>query len=194
MTETTNTLEKAQTIVNGVNVSQLTDTINAIEQDPTIARFQFRAHHEWLDGTHAVTRVKDFYGANKEDDSRTEPFELHHDEPPVILGNNLGVNPVEYAMSALAGCVTTVFVVNAAARGINLKSVRVELEGEIDLRGLLNLNKTVRPGYEQIRMKYFVESDAPREEIEELLQYAKGKSPVHDVITNPVPVKVELAE
>ena len=194
MTASTKTLEPAQTIVNGVNVSQLKDTIAAIEQDPSIARFQFRAHHEWLDGTHAVTRVKDFYGAKKEDESRAEPFELHHDEPPVILGDNRGVNPVEYAMSALAGCVTTTFVVNAAARGINLKSVRVELDGEIDLRGLLNLDENIRPGYEQIRMRYFIESDAPREQIEKLLQYAKGQSPVHDVITNPVPVKVELAD
>jgi uncharacterized OsmC-like protein len=192
MTATPNTIEKKQAIVNGVNVSQLKDTIAAIEQDPSVAKFQFRANHEWLDGTHAVTRVKDFYGANKEDDSRTEPFELHHDEPPVILGDNRGVNPVEYAMSALAGCVTTTFVVNAAARGIDLKSVRVELD--IDLRGLLNLDETVRPGYDQIRMKYFVESDAPRDQIEELLQHSKGKSPVHDVITNGVPVKVELAE
>ena len=194
MTATTNTIESAPTIVNGVNVSQLKDTIAAVEQDPSIARFQFRAHHEWLDGTHAVTRVKDFYGAKKEDDSRTETFELHHDEPPVILGNNLGVNPVEYAMSALAGCVTTTFVVYAAARGIDLKSVRVELEGELDLRGLLHLDENIRPGYEQIRMKYFVESDAPRDQIEDLLQYARRRSPVHDVITNPVSVKVELAD
>lgn len=97
-------------------------------------------------------------------------------------------------MCAFAGCVTTTFVVNAAAGGINLKSVRVELDGEIDLRGLLNLDDTVRPGYEQIRMRYFVESDAPREQIEERLQFAKGQSPVHDVITNPVPVKVQLAQ
>ena len=72
--------------------------------------------------------------------------------------------------------------------------MRVELDGEIDLRGLLNLDENIRPGYEQIRMRYFIESDAPREQIEKLLQYAKGQSPVHDVITNPVPVKVELAD
>lgn len=94
-------------------------------------------------------------------------------------------------MSALAGCVTTTFVVNAAARGIQLKSVRAELEGELDLRRLLNLDDTVRPGYEQIRMKYFIKADAPRQQIEGLLQHAKVRSPVHDVITNAVPVKVQ---
>jgi uncharacterized OsmC-like protein len=97
-------------------------------------------------------------------------------------------------MAALAGCVTTSFVVNAAARGIKLDSVRVELEGELDLRGLLNMSDEVRNGYEQIRMKYYIESDAPAEEIEELLHYAKHRSPVFDVITNPVPVVVELAK
>ena len=180
--------------LNGVNVSQLADTIAAIEKDPSLARFQFRARHNWIDGTHARSSVQGFYGAGREDDSRTEPMTFDHDEPPVILGENRGVNPVEYAMAATAGCVTTTFVVNAAARGIKLDSVSVELEGEIDVRGLLNLSDEVRNGYEQIRMKFHVESDAPAEEIEELLHYAKNRSPVFDVITNPVPVHVELVK
>lgn len=180
--------------LNGINVGQLVDTIAAIEKDPSLAKFQFRAKHEWLDGTHARSSIKDFYGVGAEDTSRAEPMTFDHDEPPIILGENRGVNPVEYAMAALAGCVTTSFVVNAAARGIKLDSVRVELEGEIDLRGLLNLSDEVRNGYEQIRMKYYIESDAPAEEIEELLNYAKNRSPVFDVITNPVPVVVELAK
>lgn len=179
--------------LNGVNVGQLVDTIAAIEKDPSLARFQFRAQHNWIDGTHARSSVQRFYGAGREDDSRTAPMTFDHDEPPVILGENRGVNPVEYAMAAVAGCVTTTFVVNAAARGIRLHSVRVELEGELDLRGMLKLSDEVRNGYEQIRMKFFVESDAPAEEIEQLLQYAKHRSPVFDVITNPVPVHVELA-
>jgi len=181
------------TLVNGVNVSQLQETVEAIERDPSLARFRFRAHHRWVDGTHAVSRVQDFYGVGQEDTSRSRPFELPHDEPPVILGQNRGVNPVEYLMSAVAGCVTTSFVVNAAARGIELQSVRVELDGDIDLRGLLHLDESVNPGYESIRMRFHVESDAPRQQIEELLHYAKGRSPVFDTITRPVPVQVEIA-
>ncbi len=180
--------------LNGINVSQLIDTIGLIEKDPSLARFQFRAKHNWIDGTHARSSIKGFYGAGQEDTSRTEAMEFDHDEPPIILGENRGVNPVEYAMAAVAGCVTTTFVVNAAARGIKLNSVRVELEGELDLRGLLNLSDEVRCGYEEVRMKFFIESDAPAEQIEELLDYAKNRSPVFDIITNPVPVKVELAK
>ncbi len=181
-------------IINGINITQLTDTIGLIEKDPSLARFQFRAKHNWIYGTHARSSVKEFYGAGQEDTSRTEALEFDHDEPPIILGENRGVNPVEYAMAALAGCVTTGFVVNASARGIKLDSLRVELEGDLDLRGFLNLAEGVRPGYEQIRMKFFIESDAPADQIEELLQNTKNLSPVYDIITNPVPVNVELAK
>ncbi len=180
--------------LNGVNVGQLVDTIAAIEKDPSLARFQFRAKHQWIDGTHARSSVKDFYGAGREDDSRSEAFEFDHDEPPIILGDNRGVNPVEYAMAALAGCVTTGFVINAAARGIKLDSVRVELEGELDLRGLLNLSDEVRIGYEQVRVRFYIESDVPDKDIEDLLHYTKNLSPVFDIFTNPVPVHVELAK
>jgi len=195
MTTTTTTATATETTeTNGVNVTQLFDTIGLIEQQPELARFQFRAEHEWLDGTHARSSVQGFYGAGREDTSRDQPFIFDHDEPPVILGDNRGVNPVEYALAAVAGCVTTTFVVNASARGIKVRSVRARLEGDLDLRGMLNLDPTVRNGYEQIRMKFDIDADAPREEIEELLRYAKNRSPVFDVITNPVPVEVTLAE
>lgn len=187
------TAEVPTKCLNGINVGQLVDTIAAIEKNPSLGKFQFRAKHEWINGTHARSSVKDFYGAGREDTSRDKALTFDHDEPPVILGENLGVNPVEYAMAAAAGCVTTTFVVNAAARGIKLNSVRVELEGELDLRGILNLSDKVRNGYEQIRMKFYVDSDAPADEIDELLHYAKNRSPVFDIVTNPVPVLVELA-
>ncbi len=183
-----------QHIVNGINVSQLQDTIHAIEKDPSLAKFEFRARHSWIDGTHARSSVQEFYGAGKEDDSRPEPMEFDHDEPPVIFGENRGVNPVEYVMGAVAGCVTTTFVVNAAAKGIKLNSVEVELEGDIDLRGILNLSNKVRNGYEEVRMTFHVDADAPREQLQELLEYAKNRSPVFDIVTNPVPVTVRLAE
>lgn len=190
---TTATTEKAQ-IINGVNVTQLIDTMKAIDSDPSLAKFQFRVRHRWLDGTHARSAVQKFYGAGREDDSRPKPLTFDHDEPPVILGENRGVNPVEYVMGAVAGCVTTTFVVNAAAKGIKLNSVEVELEGELDVRGLLHMSDEVRNGYDEIRMNFHIDADAPREQIEELLHYAKNRSPVFDVVTNGVPVKVQLAD
>ena len=82
----TATLSRTERIENGVNVSSFKDTIAAIQQDPEIARFQFRATNKWIKGSHNRTFIKEFYGAKQEDASRTQPFVLDADEAPVLLG------------------------------------------------------------------------------------------------------------
>src|SRR5690606_41154715 len=109
------TTQVPATVRNGVNVTALFDTIQAVKADPSIGRFQFRARNEWLGGAHTRSTIQEFYGAGKEDDARTEPFVLDCDEPPVLLGEDNGANPVEHVLNALAGCLTTTMVYHAAA-------------------------------------------------------------------------------
>jgi uncharacterized OsmC-like protein len=186
------TATAASTLVNGVNVEQLVGTINAIKADPAIARFRFRAETEWVDGGHSRTTIQSFHGAKQEDTSRSKPFVLEGDEPPVLLGHNAGPNAVEAVLHALASCLSVGFVYNAAAQGIRVDSLSFRLEGDLDLHGFLGLSDTVRPGYEGIRLSYRVKSDAPREKIEELFAYVQKTSPVLDIVRNPIPVSVRL--
>jgi uncharacterized OsmC-like protein len=180
------------TIVNGVNVDQLLTTVNAVQQDPEIARFQFRAHNEWIGGGQSRTSIQGFYGARQEDITRTRPFILQGDEPPVLLGGNAGPNAVEAVLHALASCLAVGFAYNAAAQGINVESLEFDLLGDLDLRAFLGLSKDVRPGYEGIRLTYRVKSDAPKEKIVALCDYVQKTSPVMDIIRNPVPVTISL--
>jgi hypothetical protein len=101
---------QTSTLVNGVNVDQLVATVNAIKQNPDLARFQFRAHNEWIGGGHSRTSIQGFYGAGQEDTSRGKPFILEGDEPPVLLGANAGPNAVEAALHALASCLAVGFI------------------------------------------------------------------------------------
>jgi uncharacterized OsmC-like protein len=183
---------QTSTLINGVNVDQLVATVNAIKQNPDLARFQFRAHNEWLDGGHSRTIIQGFYGAGQEDTFRMKPFILEGDEPPVLLGSNAGANAVEAVLHALASCLAVGFVYNAAAQGIKIESLEFELEGDLDLHAFLGLSDQVRPGYENIRLSYRVKSDAPREKIVALCDYVQKTSPVLDIIRNPVPVTVSL--
>jgi uncharacterized OsmC-like protein len=112
-------------------------------------------------------------------------------EPPVLLGNNEGANPVEFLLHALAGCVTTTFVLHAMARGITIRKLSTELEGDIDLQGLLALDDSVSPGYEGIRIRMDVEADCSDEELDDLLGFARAHSPVCSTVCRPVPVTVE---
>jgi uncharacterized OsmC-like protein len=181
-------------IVNGVNVDQLLSSVSAVRQNPDIARFQFRAHNEWVGGGHSRTSIQGFYGAGQEDTTRTRPFILDGDEPPVLLGGNAGPNAVEAVLHALASCLAVGFAYNAAAQGINVESLEFDLEGDMDLHGFLGLSDQVRAGYENIRLIYRVKSDAPREKILELCEYVQKTSPVVDMLRNPVPVTITLKD
>ena len=181
-----------QQSLNGVNVDQLKNTVEAIKEQPDIAKFQFRANTQWLEGGHSRTEIQSFYGAGKEDDSREQPFVLESDEPPVILGGNQGPNAVESVLHALASCISVGFAYNAAAQGIKVDELELNVEGDIDLQGFLGLAEGVRPGYENIRMSYKVKADAPEEKISELCEYVQSTSPVLDLIRNPVPVSIHM--
>lgn len=179
-------------IKNGVNVDQLVGTIEAIKGDPDIAKFQFRAETKWVNGGHCQTKIKNFYGAKAEDTSRTKSLVLEGDEPSVLLGEDHGANAVEAVLHALASCLCVGFVYNAAAQGITISSLDFSLEGNIDLHGFLGLSETMRPGYENIKVKIRVKADAPKEKLIELCSYAQKTSPVLDIIRNPVSVTVEM--
>jgi uncharacterized OsmC-like protein len=181
-----------QRMTNGVDLEQLTGTIKAVKNDPEIARFQFRAHTDWVDGGHTRTRIQGFFGAGQEDSSRDEAFVLEGDEPPVLLGGNAGPNAVEAVLHALASCLAVGFVYNAAAQDIAVEELEFDLEGDLDLRAFLGLSEKVRPGYEEIRVTYRARTDAPREKVEELCSYVQRTSPVLDLLRNPVPVSIRL--
>jgi len=181
-----------QKIVNGVNVDQLFETINMIKDKPDGAKFRFRASNKWVNGGHNRTSIKDFYGAGQEDTSRTKPFVLDADEPPVLLGTDQGANPVEHVLTALAGCLTTSLIYHAAAQGIKIDEVESRFDGDLDLRGFLSMSENVRNGYENIRVTFKIKADAPKEKLEELVKLAQKRSPVFDIVSNPVPVSVGL--
>lgn len=184
-----------QTPVNGVDVARLFETLEAVKEQPELGKFHFRAESEWDDGARTTTKILDFYGVGQEDGSRSaNPFSLQSDEPDALLGDNTAPNPTEAVLHALASCLTVGMVYNAAAQGIKIEKLGFDLEGDLDLRGFLGLEESVRSGYSDIRVTCRVEADAPREQLEKLCQYAQAHSPVFDIVTNPVNVTVKLAD
>lgn len=179
------------THINGLDVQAAVDTIAALKADKSLARFQFRARNKWVNGGENRSTIRDFYGAGQEDTSRTAAFEFTNGEPPVLLGGNEGANPVEFLLHALAGCVTTTFVLHAMARGIAIRELSTELMGEIDLQGLLGLDDSVPAGYEQISIRMHVKADCTDQELDDLLSYAQRHSPVCNTVCRPVPVVIE---
>ena len=175
------------TLINGVNVDQQEDTVRAVRNQPELAQFQFRAHNQWQGGGHNQIHVDKYYRMCQEI-QRDESFALTADQPSTLLGTNKGPNPFEYLLTALSACLTTSLVYQAAAQGITIDALESDYEGDINLQGILGVNPDVRKGYEEIRVKIKVNSEADKVTLQELVQ----NSPILDVIRNPTPVNIEF--
>jgi uncharacterized OsmC-like protein len=183
------TVQKLPKMMNGINVDALSATIDAVKATPAIAKFRFRVNNEWEGASQNCSMVGDYYGTGMEL-SRAKPFVLRSDEPSVLLGTDLAANPVEHLLHALAACVTTSMVYHAAARGIQIEEIESSLEGDLDLRGFLELAPKVRQGYQGIRVHFKVKADVPDYQLPALVELGTGHSPVFDSLTNGVPVSV----
>jgi uncharacterized OsmC-like protein len=177
---------------NGVDVPTLFATLDAVKGAPEIADFQFRARNEWISGTHNRSWIQGFYGAGQEDTSRPEPFVYDADHPTVLVGNNHAPTPVEFLLHAIAACLTSGLANIAAARGVTLHRVASTVEGDIDLLGILGLDRDVRNGYSQMRVRFEIEGDASPEELAALVEQSRRRSAVYDVLTNGTDVVIEV--
>jgi len=176
---------------NGVDTATLFATLDAVKQAPEAAKFQFRAHNEWLSGTHNRGTIADFFGVGEER-SHDRTFVFDADHPAVLVGQDQGPTPAEFLLHALAACLTSGLANIAAARGVKLTEVRSTVTGDIDLNGILGLDAGVRNGYEQITVRFTVKGDAPAEKLREIVERSRARSAVFDVITNGVPVTIDV--
>jgi uncharacterized OsmC-like protein len=176
---------------NGVDTTTLFATLDAVKAAPEAARFQFRVHNEWLSGTHNRSTIRNYYGVGEER-AHDHTFTFDADHPAVLVGRDNGPTPVEFLLHALAACLTAGLANIAAARGIRLREVRSTVTGDIDLNGILGLNPAIRNGYQQITVRFTITGDAPADKLRELLEQSRNRSAVFDIITNGVPVNIEV--
>ncbi len=177
---------------NGVDTATLFATLDAVKAAPEAARFQFRARNQWLSGTHNRSTIHDYYGVGAER-THERSFHFDADHHAVLVGQATGPTPVEYVLHALAACLTAGLANIAAARGIRLTEVHSTVSGDIDLNGILGLNPDVRNGYQSINVRFTVKGDAPAEKLREIVEQSRSRSAVFDIITNQVPVSIEVA-
>jgi uncharacterized OsmC-like protein len=190
-TTDTSAAELDDSMRNGVDTATLFATLDAVKQAPQAAQFQFRAHNQWLSGTHNRGRIADYFGAGEErTHERTFVFDADH--PAVLVGQDHGPTPVEFVLHALAACLTAGLANIAAARKVKLTEVRSTVIGDIDLNGILGLDPAVRNGYQQITVQFTIKGDAPAEKLRQLLDQSQARSAVYDILTNGVPVTIEV--
>jgi len=189
MSEMTMTRERKP--LNGVDVPTLFATLDAVNGQRDLAKFQFRATNRWISGTHSRNTVESFYGAGGEQKHRRE-YIVDADHVEVLVGSDHGFVPVEMLLTGLASCLTAGIGNIAAARGVQLTEVTSKIEGDIDLQGILGMSDEVRNGFENIRIEFTIKGDAPAEKLEEIVMQSKARSAVFETLTNGVPVQVDV--
>jgi uncharacterized OsmC-like protein len=183
--------EAAKPVKNGVNVDALVAAREALTKAPAAAEFKWRAACEWKNGTHSHSTVESFFGLGEEQ-HRKKTFAFDADHPEVFAAEDNGATPVEYVLVGLASCLTAGIASVAQYRGIQLKSVKATIEGDMDLQGILGIDDEVRNGFKGIKVSYDIDADASREDIEALVAQSQKRSAVYDIVTNPTNVTVAV--
>jgi uncharacterized OsmC-like protein len=177
---------------NGVNVEALLAAREALKSAPEAAKFTWRASCKWNNGTHSQTKIQGFHGLGEEQKHKTE-FSFEADHPEVFASEDLGATPIEYVLVGLASCLTAGVASVAQNRGIQLRSVEALLEGSMDIQGILGIDSDVRNGYDDIKVTFKIDADAPKKDIEAIVAQSQKRSAVYDVLTNPTNVTVHVA-
>ena len=177
---------------NGVNVEALLGAREAMSAQPAAAQFRFSASNEWISGTHSRSSVKNFFGLG-ETQSHRHTFTVDTDHPELFASADQGITPPEMVLTGLAGCLTAGVASVAQNRGIQLRSVRATIEGDMDLAGILGIDSDVRNGFGSINVNYEIDADADQAEIEAVVAQSQKRSAVFDIITNPTSVNVSVS-
>ncbi len=176
-------METAKKIVNGIDTEQIQGMIAAVKKQPQMAQAKIYAKTKWISGFNNEAYMKDFeMGGAMNTTSRKNPFVIVGDHPPELLGTNKGATSVELLLGTLGHCIANGFAMYGAAMGIPVESLTIDVEGDIDLQGLLMLPEPgkVRAGFQEIRATYHVKSAAPRDQLEKLAKMSEDFSPTRD--------------
>lgn len=168
---------------NSIPTAALSEFVNEVNQAPEEAVMRYGVEIDWESGTRSRTEVKPMsVGPHRVSRS----FSWKSDEPRQLMGNNHGPNPQELLLSGLGACITVAFVAGATAEGIQIESLRIDLEGALDLRGFLGIGTNATVGFPEIRYTVHVTADATEEQLAALHRKAIDHSPNAQTIINPV--------
>lgn len=157
----------------------ISDTQAEFRAHPDKAQASFHSSSALQDGFRSVASLRD--------------HRITVDEPPALGGTDRGPNPVELVLAALGTCQEITYRAFAAALGISLDSVSVELTGDIDLRGFFAVDPAVRPGYQRVHGTVKLRSPgATPEQLQRLREAVNAHCPVLDILANPVPVALDI--
>jgi uncharacterized OsmC-like protein len=180
---------KSESIINGVDTEALRGSIAAIGNDPSRSQTHWEVASQWQGGARSNTQVSSCtIGADKV----PRDFTIRIDEPLQLGGTNKFANPQEYLLAALNACMIVTYVNHCSLEGITLEELRIETEGDIDLRGVFALDPSIKPCYDKVNYTIYVKGDGTPEQFEKIHRKVLATSPNYFTIANAVQMKPRL--
>jgi uncharacterized OsmC-like protein len=176
------------TQLNGWNVEAMTEAIEGVRQQPEAGHLTWRSRVRWDGGFGLDVRTQEIEQLGQK---MPRHFTMRGDHPPDLLGHNTGPTAIETVMAALGSCMAGTFAAQATARGVKIDALELDVTADIDLNGFFGL-EAVRPGLSNVRVGYYVRSEADDATLQEIMDAAKTHSPVFDTITKPIAVEVNM--
>ncbi|GBD99090.1 OsmC-like protein [bacterium BMS3Abin07] len=152
--------------------------IGLFKQKPEVAVYRPKVTSRHIYGLYTETSVRD--------------HTVKADYAGPAGGTNLAPNPIELLLSALAACIESAFYEFALHEGIKIKSMTVDVEGELDLRGLFMVDDTVPSGFNNIKYHMDIESGDNEEKVRKLAEKVIAHCPVMDSLVRPVKIDGEI--
>jgi uncharacterized OsmC-like protein len=174
--------------LNDVNVEGFKELDRKIRENPALGKRTVKVRSTWKRGTKAVIEIGEHYTDGSRVTPRTRHFVIMMDAPAGLGGVDSGPAGIEVALVALAGCLTSGVATNAALFDVPIDGLEIDMEGDIDLRGMLGHDKTVRSGFSDIRYTVTVQSPASEEKVRKCKETIDRKSPVGETLANPVKI------
>jgi uncharacterized OsmC-like protein len=167
------------TTLNDVDLGAVASLAQAIGDNPAAGATTWKASVAWQGAFRSQARVRDF-------------APIPSDEPRALGGTDTAPNPVEQLLAALGHCLAVGYAANATAEGIQIRDLRIELEGDLDLHAFLGLREG-HAGYEAVRVAVHLDADASPAQLQTLHEAVVGTSPVGHTLQAAIPVSIALA-
>lgn len=177
------------TVVNGIDTAHVMDVVNQISDDPSKAMTSWSVTTQWKGGTRSDSHVKGYEIGGQ---LVRKDFTVNIDEPLELGGTNEFANPQEYLLSAMNACMIVGYAAACAMQGIELEELRIETEGDIDLRGFLGLDPDIAPGYEELKYTVHIKGNATPEQLEKIHDIVCATSPNRYNISRPIKLNTNL--
>ena len=101
---------------------------------------------------------------------------------PATGGDGLSLCSGDMLLEALVACAGVTLNAVATAIGVELRDALVSAEGDLDFRGTLAVSKDAPVGFQAIRLKFDLDSDAPRDQLESLINLTERYCVVYQTL------------